>query len=130
MAKHLEGQVALVTGGSRGIGAAIVKRLAHDGASVAITFTKGRREAEEVVCAITANDGRAVAVQADGADVTAAAAPLQLGMSRRVDSAWRFSVRRARAEAERRVALRLERPASPGDALLSPKGERLSTAFP
>ena len=41
MSKKLEGKIALITGGSRGIGAAIAKRLAGDGANVAITYTKG-----------------------------------------------------------------------------------------
>src|SRR5438477_5406925 len=64
-------RVALVTGGSRGIGAAIAKRLAADGASVAITYAKDASAASAVVKAIEHNGGKAVAIQADAANVQA-----------------------------------------------------------
>jgi 3-oxoacyl-[acyl-carrier protein] reductase len=67
----LANKVALVTGGSRGIGAAIAKRLAADGASVAITYAKDAASASSVVKAIEADGGKAVAIQADSSDTAA-----------------------------------------------------------
>ncbi|MEG4589966.1 3-oxoacyl-ACP reductase family protein [Microcoleus sp. MOSTC5] len=71
MTKTLAGKVALVTGGSRGLGAAIAKRLAHDGAAVALTYTSSPQKAEEVVRDIEAAGGKALAIRADSADVEA-----------------------------------------------------------
>jgi 3-oxoacyl-[acyl-carrier protein] reductase len=70
--KKLAGKVALVTGGSRGIGAGIAKRLAADGASVAITYSKGAEAAAAVVKSIEAEGGKALAIQADAADPASA----------------------------------------------------------
>jgi 3-oxoacyl-[acyl-carrier protein] reductase len=68
---NLTNKIALVTGGSRGIGAGIAKRLAADGASVAITYTRGAEAAASVVKEIERDGGKAVAIQADATDVKA-----------------------------------------------------------
>jgi 3-oxoacyl-[acyl-carrier protein] reductase len=70
-------KVALVTGGSRGIGAAIAKRLAADGASVAITYAKDANAASAVVKAIEASGGKALAIKADAADPKAINAAIE-----------------------------------------------------
>jgi 3-oxoacyl-[acyl-carrier protein] reductase len=67
----LQGKRALVTGASRGIGAAIAKTLAAEGADVAITYEKSADRANEVVRAIREQGRKGVAIQADSADVTA-----------------------------------------------------------
>ena len=71
MSKQLEGKIALITGGSRGIGAAIAKRLAADGATVAITYTKGADAAASVVNEIERGGRKAIAIQADATDASA-----------------------------------------------------------
>ena len=67
----LQGKAALVTGGSRGIGAAVAKRLAAEGADVAITYVNGAEKAEAVVAEIKASGRRAVAIKADNRDADA-----------------------------------------------------------
>ncbi|MEV8637665.1 3-oxoacyl-ACP reductase family protein [Streptosporangium sp. NPDC051023] len=70
----LDGKVALVTGGSRGIGAAVAVRLAEDGADVAFTYQRNTDRADEVVERIKGIGRRVLAVQADSADPAAVSA--------------------------------------------------------
>jgi 3-oxoacyl-[acyl-carrier protein] reductase len=75
--QKLAGKIALVTGGSRGIGAGIAKRLAADGANVAITYTKDSASAASVVKEIERVGRKAIAIQADAADSNAVKAAVE-----------------------------------------------------
>ena len=77
MSKRLEGKIALITGGSRGIGAGIAKRLAADGANIAITYTKGATAASSIVKEIESTGRKAVAIRADAADPEAVKAAVE-----------------------------------------------------
>src|SRR5713101_454997 len=77
MNRKLEGKIALITGGSRGIGGAIAKRLASDGANVAITYSKGADAAAAVVKEIERDGGKAIAMQADAIDAEAVKAAVE-----------------------------------------------------
>ncbi len=77
MIKRLINKKALVTGGSRGIGAAIVKRLAHEGANVALTFASNADQANETVKVAQALGVKAIAIQADNSDANAVVAAVE-----------------------------------------------------
>jgi 3-oxoacyl-[acyl-carrier protein] reductase len=76
MIMKLQGKIALVTGGSRGIGAATVRRLAAEGAAVAFTYQSSADVAEALAAEITAAGGRALALRADAADAAATKAAI------------------------------------------------------
>ena len=88
MPKSLEGKIALVTGGSRGIGAAIAKRLAAEGATVAITYARGADAAALIVKTIEDAGGSAIAVQADATDPEA----VKAAVGKTVDSFGKLDV--------------------------------------
>src|SRR5260370_28921539 len=69
--KSFKGKVALVTGGSRGIGAGIVRRLAADGASVAFTYSSSKEKALQLVSEIESTGGKALSLKADIASAEA-----------------------------------------------------------
>ena len=77
MTKTLNGKIALVTGGSRGIGAAIAKRLAEDGANVALTYAGNEAAANDTVAAIKSAGGEAVAIKSNAGDPAEAASAVE-----------------------------------------------------
>ena len=86
--RKLLGKVAMVFGGSRGIGAAIVQRLAEDGADVALTYVSAANKAAEVVEAVEATGRRGLAIKADSAD----AAAIQEAVAQVVGRFGRFDI--------------------------------------
>jgi 3-oxoacyl-[acyl-carrier protein] reductase len=78
---ELEGRVALVTGGSRGIGRAVALHLAREGAAVAVNYRSGEQAAMDVVAEIESGGGKAVAIQGDVADFAQAQAVVTQAVS-------------------------------------------------
>jgi len=88
MTSTLSGKVALIAGGSRGIGAAIVRRLAQEGAAVAFTYAKSGAKADALANDIMATGGRALAIAADSAD----AAAVQAAVARTMETYGRLDI--------------------------------------
>lgn len=84
----LVGRIAFIQGGSRGIGAAIARRLARDGAAVALTYASSPVRASEVVRDIEAAGGRAIAIEADSAD----AAQIKAAVQQAVDTFGKIDI--------------------------------------
>jgi 3-oxoacyl-[acyl-carrier protein] reductase len=74
---RLKNTVAVVTGGGRGLGADISKRLADEGASVVLTYSKSREKAEAVAAEINAKGGHALAMEANSIDPKALTEAIQ-----------------------------------------------------
>ena len=88
MSETLSGKAALVTGGSRGIGAAIVRRLAKDGAAVAFTYAASEEKAKALEAEIASQGGKVLAIKADSADAQA----VQQAVSQTVEALGRLDV--------------------------------------
>jgi 3-oxoacyl-[acyl-carrier protein] reductase len=88
MSIALSGKVALVTGGSRGIGAAIVRRLARDGAAVAFTYAASGEKAAALAAVVEADGGTTLAIKADSADPDA----VKAAVAKTVDRFGRLDV--------------------------------------
>jgi len=84
----LSGKVALVTGGSRGIGAGIVKRLAKEGAAVAFTYAASHEKAQKLAQSFESTGARVLAIHADSAD----AAAVQGAVNQTVETLGRLDV--------------------------------------
>jgi NAD(P)-dependent dehydrogenase (short-subunit alcohol dehydrogenase family) len=81
-------KAALVTGGSRGIGAAIVRRLAKDGASVAFTYSNAKEKAAAMVAELESHGGKALAIHADSANAEA----VQAAVTQTVEAFGRLDI--------------------------------------